>query len=126
MLDPAAPSRIVGVFDWEMSAIGDPLVDVGILLCYWIHAVGGSDDAIPSVTTKPGWFRREEILERYGCESEDVAVYEVFAVFKLAVVLQQIYARFVRGQTDDPRFAPLGERVALLAKIARKLTEVKA
>jgi aminoglycoside phosphotransferase (APT) family kinase protein len=125
-LDPADPSRIVGVFDWEMSAVGDPLVDVGILLCYWVHAVGGNDDAIPSVTTKPGWFRRDEILERYGCESKEIAVYEVFAVFKLAVVLQQIYARFVRGQTDDPRFEPLGERVALLAKIARKLAEVKA
>ncbi|HUP61691.1 MAG TPA: hypothetical protein VNA69_14870 [Thermoanaerobaculia bacterium] len=53
---------------------------------------------------------------------ENIAVYEVFAVFKLTVVIQQIYARFVRGQTDDPRFAPLGERVADLARIASKLT----
>ena len=48
-------------------------------------------------------------------------MYEVFAVFKLAVVIQQIYARFVRGQTDDPRFAPLGERVTSLARIATEL-----
>ncbi len=114
MLDPADPSRLVGVFDWEMSAIGDPLVDVGILLCYWVHA-------LPEVTGLPGWFTREEILARYGCESSEIAVYEVFAVFKLAVVIQQIYARFVRGQTDDPRFAPLGERVAMLAAIGRGL-----
>lgn len=114
MLDPVDPSRLAGVFDWEMSALGDPLVDVGILLCYWVHA-------LPEVTARQGWFVREEILERYGCESRDIAVYEVFAVFKLTVVIQQIYARYVRGQTDDPRFAPLGERVSMLARIARNL-----
>lgn len=122
MLDANDPSRIVGVFDWEMSAIGDPLVDLGILLCYWVHAAG-DEDAIPSVTKRPGWFTRDEILDRYGCTSDEIAVYEVFAVFKLAVVIQQIYARFVRGQTDDPRFAPLGARVTDLARIAMSLAE---
>ena len=125
MLDEAYPERLVGVFDWEMSAIGDPLVDVGILLCYWVHAAG-DHDAIPSVTKREGWFTREEILDRYAARSGralgDIAVYEVFAVFKLAVVIQQIYARYVRGQTDDPRFAPLGERVGWLARIATTLT----
>lgn len=125
MLDASDPTRLVGVFDWEMSAIGDPLVDVGILLCYWIHAAVGHD-AIPSVTKRAGWFDREQILERYAQRSgrslENIAVYEVFAVFKLAVVIQQIYARFVRKQTDDPRFASLGERVAMLARIATDLT----
>jgi aminoglycoside phosphotransferase (APT) family kinase protein len=124
MLDESDPTRLVGVFDWEMSAIGDPLVDVGILLCYWIHAAVGHD-AIPSVTKRPGWFNREEILARYAQRSgqslDNIAVYEVFAVFKLAVVIQQIYARFVRKQTDDPRFASLGERVAMLAGIATEL-----
>lgn len=81
---------------------------------------------MPGVTKRPGWFTREEILHRYGCESAGVAVYEVFAIFKLAVVIQQIYARFVRGQTDDPRFAPLGGRVSLLARVARKLAEANA
>ena len=125
MLDPADPARLTGVFDWEMSAVGDPLVDLGILLCYWVHAVG-DDEAIPSVTTRPGWFTRDEILARYastsGRSADGVAVYEVFAVFKLAVVIQQIYARFARGQTDDPRFAALGERVSRLAAIAGDLT----
>ena len=117
-------ARLVGVFDWEMSAVGDPLVDLGILLCYWSHAAG-DHEAIPSVTKRPGWFRRDEIIDRYakasGASVDGIAVYEVFAVFKLAVVIQQIYARFVRGQTDDPRFAPLGDRVADLARIARAL-----
>ncbi|MGN6185653.1 MAG: phosphotransferase family protein [Thermoanaerobaculia bacterium] len=125
MLSFEEPSTLIGVFDWEMSAIGDPLVDLGILLCYWIHAVG-NDDAIPSVTTRDGWFTRDEILARYASRANadlsNIALYEVFAVFKLAVVIQQIYARFVRGQTDDPRFESLGARVTQLAKIARALT----
>jgi len=125
MLAPGDPSRLGGVFDWEMSAIGDPLVDLGILLCYWIHAVTG-DPAMPSITKRPGWFTRGEIIERYaaksGADVANIVVYEVFALFKLAVVIQQIYARFVRGQTDDPRFAALGARVSDLAGIARNLT----
>ena len=127
MLDAQQPDRMVGVFDWEMSAVGDPLVDVGILLAYWVHVANVSDGSIATVTTRPGWFGRDAILERYAARSgrsvDGIAVYEVFAVFKLAVVIQQIYARFVRGQTDDPRFASLGERVALLAKIASHLAE---
>lgn len=126
MLDARDTSRLIGVFDWEMSAIGDPLVDLGILLCYWVHAVTG-DPAMPAVTKRAGWFTREEIIERYaarsGADVSNIAVYEVFAVFKLAVVIQQIYARFVRGQTDDPRFGALGARVADLARIARELAE---
>jgi aminoglycoside phosphotransferase (APT) family kinase protein len=129
MLDATQPDRLVGVFDWEMSAIGDPLVDVGILLCYWIHVASAQDAignaVIATVTTAEGWFNRDQILERYASRSggsiDSIALYEVFAVFKLAVVIQQIYARFVRGQTDDPRFAGLGERVASLARIASEL-----
>ena len=117
MLANDDPSQLAGVFDWEMSAIGDPLVDLGILLCYWVHA------PMSDVTKNPGWFTRDEILARYGGDLSNIALYEVFAVFKLAVVIQQIYARFVRGQTDDPRFAPMGEHVLNLARIARKLTE---
>jgi aminoglycoside phosphotransferase (APT) family kinase protein len=125
MLDAAQPDRLAGVFDWEMSAIGDPLVDVGIVLCYWVHVAHAGDPAMPNVTARPGWFRRDEILERYaartGASLDAIALYEVFAVFKLAVVIQQIYARFVRGQTDDPRFGAMGERVAALAQIATEL-----
>ncbi|HLJ74426.1 MAG TPA: phosphotransferase family protein, partial [Thermoanaerobaculia bacterium] len=117
MLDAGRPDRIVAVLDWEMAAIGDPLVDLGILLCYWVH--------VPGPTNDRGWFTRDEILQRYASRSNRdvsrIAFYEVFAVFKLAVVLQQIYARYVRGQTDDPRFATLSERVALLARKATEL-----
>lgn len=130
MLDAAQPDRMAGVFDWEMSAIGDPLVDVGILLAYWVHVASVNDPTIGTVTTNEGWFGRDEILDRYAARSgrdlSKIAVYEVFAVFKLAVVIQQIYARYVRGQTDDPRFAPLGERVASLAGIATRLMDRNA
>jgi aminoglycoside phosphotransferase (APT) family kinase protein len=127
MLDAARAERLVAVFDWEMSAVGDPLVDLGILLCYWVHVASESHDAVSTVTASPGWYGREEILERYAARAQravdGIALYEVFAVFKLAVVIQQIYARYVRGQTDDPRFAALGERVSMLARKAASLAE---
>jgi aminoglycoside phosphotransferase (APT) family kinase protein len=128
ILDASDPDRLVAVLDWEMAAIGDPLVDVGILLCYWVHVASESrDDAVATVTTRPGYFSRSEILDRYETRAhrsvDNIALYEIFAVFKLAVVLQQIYARYARGQTDDARFASLGERVTLLARKAASLVE---
>ena len=128
MLDALDVGRLVAVFDWEMSAVGDPLVDLGILLAYWIHTVPASQgDALTSVTRRPGWFTREEMLERYaartGSDLTKIEFYEVFAVFKLAVVLQQIFYRFHRGQTDDARFARLDERVKWLGRIATALAE---
>ncbi|MGH9944742.1 MAG: phosphotransferase, partial [Pyrinomonadaceae bacterium] len=122
--------QVVGVFDWEMSALGDPLVDLGILLCYWTHAAAAglkssTKDSLATVTDRAGWFTREEIVEHYAAASgrdlSGLAFYEVFAVFKLAVVAQQIFYRYRRGQTGDPRFASLGERVAQLARVAATL-----
>ena len=128
MLDARDTGRVVAVFDWEMSAVGDPLVDLGILLCYWVHTpTAPQRDAVASVTRGAGWFTREEMVERYAARTKfdltGVAFYEVFAVFKLAVVLQQIFYRYHRGQTDDPRFAALDERVAWLARLAASLAE---
>lgn len=126
MLDARAPDRVVAVFDWEMAALGDALVDVGILLCYWVHAAKALEhEAVASITRRPGWFGRYEILERYaactGAALDRIDFYEVFAVFKLAVVLQQIYFRYRNGQTDDPRFAELGGRVSTLARLAASI-----
>jgi aminoglycoside phosphotransferase (APT) family kinase protein len=126
MLEAGDPGRIVGVFDWEMCAVGDPLIDLGILLCYWVHtATATQRDALTSVTNRPGWFTRTEILERYvaqtGFDLTGIAFYEVFAVFKLTVVLQQIFFRYRQGQTDDPRFAKLDERVEWLARIGAEV-----
>jgi aminoglycoside phosphotransferase (APT) family kinase protein len=123
MVDPADVARLVGVFDWEMSALGDPLIDLGIFVAYWCHIkpVAGHD-ALNSVTCQPGWFGRDEIVERYaartGADLSQLRFYEAFALFKVAVVIQQIYFRYLRGQTDDPRFAHFGQRVNLLAQQA--------
>jgi aminoglycoside phosphotransferase (APT) family kinase protein len=128
MLDALDVGRLVGVFDWEMAAVGDPLIDLGILLAYWVHvSTAAQRDSVASVTHGEGWFTREEVLARYndrtGLELKNITFYEVFAVFKLAVVLQQIFYRYHRGQTDDPRFARLDERVKWLADVASALAE---
>ncbi len=124
MLDPADPARIVAILDWEMCTVGDPLIDVGLLLCYWPQA----DDpelfagSLRSVTMLPGWMRRDEIVERYaersGRDLSAIGYYYTFALFKLAVVIQQIYYRYHVGQTQDARFADFDKRVEALAKMA--------
>jgi aminoglycoside phosphotransferase (APT) family kinase protein len=126
MLDAADIGRIVAVFDWEMSALGDPLVDLGILLTYWSPtAPPNQRDALTTVTDRPGYFSRDEIVERYarrsGRDLSGIRFYEVFAVFKIAVVIQQIYFRYVQGQTLDRRFATFDGRVAYLARHAAAL-----
>jgi len=128
MVDPSNVARVVAVLDWEMSALGDPLVDVGILLAYWAPTAPPLQrDALTTVTHRPGYFSRDEIIERYrlrsGRDLSTIRFYEVFARFKIAVVIQQIYFRYVHGQTTDARFATFAERVAFLARQAVELVE---
>lgn len=129
MLDPADPARIVAVLDWEMATLGDPLVDLGILLCYWPEAQDppARRDSISPVTTMPGWPTRAELVERYtratGRDLSGIGYYEVFAIFKIAVVLQQIYHRYYLGQTTDERFAAMEDRVIGLVDVATALLE---
>jgi aminoglycoside phosphotransferase (APT) family kinase protein len=126
LLDPLDLGRLVAVFDWEMSALGDPLVDVGILLTYWRNTAPPSQrDALTALTDRPGYFTRDELIARYANQSDrdlsNIRFYETFALFKVAVVIQQIFFRYKRGQTDDPRFANFGERVEYLAREAASL-----
>jgi aminoglycoside phosphotransferase (APT) family kinase protein len=131
MLDPLDPARVVAVLDWEMCAVGDPLIDLGLLLCYWPQA----DDpeifagSLRSVTMTPGWMKRAEIVERYAARSgrdlSNIGYYYTFATFKLAVVIQQIYYRYHVGQTQDARFADFDKRVEALAKWARAMAQKK-
>ncbi|HXG63706.1 MAG TPA: phosphotransferase family protein [Blastocatellia bacterium] len=129
MLDARDPARVVAVLDWEMCTVGDPLIDVGIFLCYWAMKDDpeARRESISPVTTEPGWITRDEIIERYaqktGRDLSRIAFYETFALFKVAVVLQQIYFRYVRGQTHDERFKDFGRRVAGLARAALELAE---
>ena len=127
MLDPDDASRLVAVLDWEMCTVGDPLVDLGLLLVYWPEKDDpeARKESISLVTTEPGWMTRAEIVERYanqtGRDLSGIGFYETFAMFKIAVVLQQIYVRYVRGQTRDERFKDFDRRVKGLAKAAWEL-----
>lgn len=127
MLDPNDPGRVVAVLDWEMCTTGDPLVDLGQLLCYWAETGDPypRTESVVQVTTLPGFYTRDEIVERYaartGRDLSKIAFYEVFALYKVAVVVQQIYIRWKRGQTKDERFAGMGSRVDALAEAALTL-----
>ena len=112
-----------------MSALGDPLVDLGILLAYWSptappRAAGRADDGDGSPGLVDARRDPRAICRAIGPGCVGHPVYETFALFKIAVVIQQIFFRYMRGQTDDPRFANFGERVEYLARHAGMLTEV--
>jgi aminoglycoside phosphotransferase (APT) family kinase protein len=130
MLEPNDPGEVVALLDWEMTALGDPLVDLGLTLCYWTQRGFPASRQIRVGEGFPGFFSREGFLARYaeksGRDLPDllgrIGWYEVLGVFKLAVIVQQIYARFHAGQTSDPRFAPLGEQAqALMKEAARQI-----
>lgn len=129
VLDPDDPTRIVGVLDWEMATVGDPLMDLGTALGYWVEE--GDDESLKSFafgpTFAPGSLTRAELLARYGERTgRDVAgmlFYYCFALFKTAVVAQQIYARYKQGLTDDERFASFIFGVQLLAQQAVRATQ---
>jgi aminoglycoside phosphotransferase (APT) family kinase protein len=122
------PTRVIGVLDWEMTTVGDPLIDVGLILTYWTMRgpKGDTNRSLTAVTNGPGWMTREEIILRYesqtGRDLSRIVFYEIFARFKTAVVIQQIYFRYVRGQTQDERFRNLDVLVRSLADEARVLT----
>jgi len=129
MLDERDVTKLAGVFDWEMCTLGDPLVDLGIVLAYWSPTAPPSQrDALTTVIDRPGYFTKDEVVERYASKSprdlSGIRFYEVFAVFKIAVVIQQIYYRFAKGQTTDQRFANFDERVAFLARHAAQLASL--
>ena len=121
--------RIIGVLDWEMATIGDPLMDVGAALAYWIDSTDADvDPAFASLKRQPsdlpGMPTRAEIMARYtdrmGFTDVNWGFYEVYGLFRLAVILQQIWARYQAGQTSNPAFAPFGDAVrVLLARAAR-------
>ena len=130
VLDADDPTRIVGILDWEMSTLGDPLMDLGTFISYWVEASdepimqffrGGPSDA-------PGALTRREIIERYSLRTGREVVaphfYYAFGLFKTAVVIQQIYYRYKHGLTKDERFAAFGVgMVALCEQAARSLDQ---
>lgn len=120
--------EVVAVFDWEMATVADPLFDLGVTLGYWVQ----QDDpeflkqVLPTVTFKDGFYTRRQLIERYaqqtGRDVENIHYYIVFAYFKLAGILQQIYYRYKKGQTQDERFAGFGVRIKNLLEYAHEVT----
>jgi aminoglycoside phosphotransferase (APT) family kinase protein len=134
MASASDPSELVAVFDWDMCTRGDPLMDLGYLLIF----VGNGAETTPSwwvgSEVRGSWYAdfptREELLARYhertGHGVESIEWYRAFAFFKLMVILQQIYIRYLRGQTEDARFASFGARIQGLADEAREVVSLHA
>ncbi len=110
VLDPDDPTRVIGILDWEMATLGDPLMDLGNSLAYWVQA---DDDFIARSTRRqpthlPGMLTRAEVVEYYcdrmGLHPDNWAFYEVYGLFRLAVIAQQIYYRYHHRQTRNPAF----------------------
>ena len=129
MLAPDDPGEVAGVFDWEMSTIGDPLVDLGVTLGYWRDRTDPPELLALSQgaahTLAPGFLSRREMADRYAADTgRDLSAldfYVAWAHWKNATVVEQIYVRYVRGQTSDPRFAMMGTNAPVLATAAAKI-----
>jgi aminoglycoside phosphotransferase (APT) family kinase protein len=131
VLHPHDPTRVVGVLDWEMATVGDPLMDLGGALAYWVEP---NDDAFQQrfrrqPSTAPGMWTRAEILAHYcdrtglSVTSEQWRFYEVFGHFRLAVIAQQIWYRYALGQTHNEAYAVFGPAVGSLERRCRSLIE---
>jgi aminoglycoside phosphotransferase (APT) family kinase protein len=127
--DPGDPDRVASIFDWDMTTLGDPLVDLGTLLNYWPDP-GDPDSA--QRASQPGLARmglpsRAEIIARYAAKSgADVSAarwWEVFALWKTVVVVQQLHRRWVRGESTDPRMASIADRIPSLLAAARAVLD---
>jgi aminoglycoside phosphotransferase (APT) family kinase protein len=121
MFDPAT-ARAIAVLDWEMSTIGDPLADFGWMLSYWPDPDDKAGNVMTAMSTDAGWLTRREMIDLYeeqtGRVMREFSFYQAFALFKLAIIMEGSYSRFVRGQADDPLFAGMKERVPALADAA--------
>jgi len=122
VLDPDDPMRVIGVLDWEMATLGDPLMDLGNSLAYWVQA--DDDPTFLALRRQPthlsGMLTRTEVVDYYhartGFPVDNIEFYLVYGLFRLAVIVQQIYYRYANGQTTNPQFAGFG-------KVARYLEQ---
>lgn len=132
MLDPDDLTRITAVLDWEMVTVGDPLMDLGTTLGYWMSREAGEEmlnmPFNPRVLMEN--VSRSELVEMYaealGHKLPNMLFYYVFGTFKIAVIAQQIYARYAKGFTQDKRFAGFDKFVAALGRIAEDAIESKS
>ena len=129
VLDPADVTKIVGVLDWEMCTLGDPLTDLGTALAYWTDPQDPEElqEIRSAPTVLPGTLTRAQLVERYamatGTDPADMVFYLTFARLKVAVIIQQIYYRFAQGLTRDERFAALPPRIHTLLRASWRCAE---
>jgi len=132
VLDPNDVTKIIGLLDWEMCTIGDPLSDLGTALAYWVDAKDSND--LQQVrwcpSNYPGSLTRVQLVEKYalatGRDVSSMAFYLAFARFKVAVILQQIYYRYHLGLTQDQRFASLPRKIETLLQASLRAAETGA
>ncbi|HMO95333.1 MAG TPA: phosphotransferase family protein [Tepidiformaceae bacterium] len=131
MLAPDDPGRVVAVLDWEMATLGDPLSDLGYTLSYWQQADDSPEvvmaRGVNGVTAAPGFPSRKELVAEYArLSGRDVSMiewYEIFASYKLAVIVEGIHARFLAGETVGAGFEGYGQRAEALVRQALAATE---
>lgn len=129
VLDADDPLQVVAVLDWELATVGDPLMDLGSALAYWVEP--GDDDFLQAFrrqpTTAPGMWTRAQVVAAYGertgrtVTAQQWLFYEVFGLFRVAVIAQQIHYRYVHGQTTNEAFATFGPVVGYLEARCRTL-----
>jgi len=126
ILDKNQPEKIIGVLDWEMTTLGDSLLDLGCSLAYWVEK--SDPDSLQAIRMMPthlsGMMTRQQIFDSYcqkrNIQNVNLIPYYVFGLFRLAVIAQQIYFRFYHGQTDNPKFKDFGQLVNILISSAEQ------
>ncbi len=123
------PLEVLAVLDWEMATLGDPLMDLGNTLAYWVQP---DDDATFQMmrrqpTHLPGMLTRQEVIDYYGEKTgyhvDKFDFYTIYGLFRLAVIIQQIYYRFYHGQSKNPQFAVFGQMANYLEQRCLRLME---
>jgi aminoglycoside phosphotransferase (APT) family kinase protein len=132
MVDPDDITRIVALFDWDQCTLGDPLVDLGLLLNYWTQADDspGRQSFAQAPTTLPGFYTRAELVQRYaersGRDMSAMPFYEAFALWKTAIVVMQLFVLYRNGQLQDKRLADFGQRAVFITEAAHDVTQTVA
>ena len=127
VLDPDDPFRVIGVLDWELATLGDPLLELGNSLAYWVEA--GDPAGLKAMrrqpTHLPGMLTRDEVIAYYGEKTgfsvADFDFYRICGLFRLAVIIKQIHVRYALGQTTNPDFAGFGQAANFLDQYCRDL-----
>ena len=118
------PPRLLAIFDWEMATLGDPLADLGYLMLFWPEAGEDNIGGLPQPTQLPGFLPRSELIARYeqrtGFEMKDLNFYRTLALWKLAILTEGLYKRYLAGKADSDWFAILETAVPQMAQRARE------